>query len=255
MMTRRPLQTRKGFTLVELLVTIAIIAALAAIGFSLAGSMRQKAQMAQAISKLRGLGAGFVAYTSSSGGLLPYEDSPGSDDWITAAKPENNEAWYNALPRQMGAPGVGDLVSTPEEFYNESHPIYIPGAPYPKDDKKLSKPYFAVAMNSRLQRKDEEGIKEQGALASIINPVRTVAFLERGMPGDEKVNKAQTGFSAGPKANPRAFAARHNQRGILVFVDGHAEVRPVSDLIDRGGQIKYPQDDVVWTADPDEDPN
>jgi prepilin-type N-terminal cleavage/methylation domain-containing protein len=33
---------RRGFTLVELLVTIAIIAALSAIGFSLAGSMKER---------------------------------------------------------------------------------------------------------------------------------------------------------------------------------------------------------------------
>ena len=241
--------------MVELLVTIAIIAALSAIGFSLAGSMKEKAHMTQAMAKMRGLGAGLVAYTTSSGGLLPYEDSPGTDDWANAAKPENDEAWYNALPRQMGAPGVGDLQGKEEQFYDKSHPIYIPGAPYPKSDKKLSKPYFAVAMNSRLQRKDEDGVKAQGALASILDPVRTVAFLERGMPGDKKVNKAQGGFSAGPKANARAFAARHNQKGILVFIDGHAEVRPVSDLIERGGSIIYPQLKVVWTPDPDDDPN
>jgi prepilin-type N-terminal cleavage/methylation domain-containing protein len=244
-----------GFTLIELLVTMAIVAALAALAFSLTGAMRQKALMAKATQKLRGLGTALVAYTTNTNGLLPYEDAPGTDDWTNAAKPENDQAWYNALPRQMGAPGVGDLATHPEDFYVESHPIYIDGAPYPKSDKKLSQPYFAVAMNSRLQRKDESGVKKQGTLASILNPVRTVAFLERGMPGDEKVNKAQSGFSAGPKANPRAFAARHNQRGVLVFMDGHIEVRPVSDLIERGGRIKFPQDDVVWTADPDEDPN
>lgn len=245
----------KGFTLIELLVVVAIIIALSAIGFSLAGSMKQKAHMVQATQKLRDLGTAFVAYTSDSNGLLPYEDAPGSDDWTTAADPENSEVWYNALPRQMGSKGVGDLVRTPEEFYDGSYPLFIPGAPYPKSDKKLSKPYFAVAMNSRLQRKDEEGVKEQGTLASIMEPARTVAFLERGMPGDKKVNKAQKSFTAGPKANPRAFAARHNQKGVLVFVDGHCEARPVSDLIERGGMIKYPQLGVVWTMDPDEDPN
>lgn len=244
-----------GFTMVEILVVIALIAALTAIGFSVAGSMRQKAEMAQAMTKLRGLGSGLVAYTSGSGGLLPYEDAPGTDDWQNAAKPEHSEVWYNALPREMGAPGVGDLLGKEEQFYEDGHPIYIPGAPYPKTDKKLANPYFAVGMNSRLQRKDDEGIKEQGTLASILDPVRTVAFLERGMPGDEKVNKAQSGFNAKPKANPTAFAARHNQKGVLVFIDGHAEVRPVSDLIERSGQIKTPQEDVIWTRDPDEDPN
>lgn len=250
------IRNRNGFTQIELLVVIAIVVALSAIGFTVSVSMRQTAELARATQKLHDLGVAFVAYTADSNGLLPYEDSPGPDDWTTAADPENSEAWYNALPRQMGAQGVGDLTRNPEAFYDEQYPIYIPGAPYPKSDKKLAKPYFAVAMNSRLQRKDDEtGIKEQGSLASILEPVRTVAFLERGMPADEKVNKAQKNFSANPKANPRAFAARHNQKGVLVFIDGHAEARPVSDLIERGGMIHYPQLDIVWTPDPDEDPN
>ena len=110
-------------------------------------------------------------------------------------------------------------------------------------------------MNSRLQRRDDDGNKEQGTLASIQQPVNTVAFLERGMPGDKKVSKAQRGFDAGPKANPRAFAGRHNQKGILLFVDGHVEVRPVSDLITRAGRIIFPQEGVIWTRDPELDPN
>jgi hypothetical protein len=81
----------------------------------------------------------------------------------------------------MGFKGVGELGSTPQVFYTDSYPIFIPGAPYPASDKKLGEPYFAVAMNSRLQRKVEDGLKLQGKLALIRNPARTVAFPERGI--------------------------------------------------------------------------
>ena len=252
--TKRTTRLR-GFTLVEVLVCIAIVAGLAVIGISISNSSREKAHLVSANEKLRSLGSALVAYTTDSNGLLPFEDSPGTDDWTTAADPVNSEAWYNALPRQMGFEGVGDLGRSPETFYSDSYPIYIDGAPYPSSDKKLGTPYFAVGMNSRLQRKDDDGIKKQGKLAMIRDPGRTVAFLERGMPGDKKTNKAQKGFDAGPKANPRAFAARHNQKGVLVFIDGHAEMRAVSDLIGKGGLINFPQTTVVWTMDPDEDPN
>ena len=80
-------------------------------------------------------------------------------------------------------------------------------------------------------------------------------FLERGMPGDKKTNPGQRGFDARPKANPRAFAARYNGKGLLVFADGHIEVFAVSDLISSAGNIKVPQTDVIWTNDPDDDPN
>jgi len=251
----RARRTAPGFTLVEMLVCIAIVAGLSVIAISIAKSSRQKAYLVSANEKLRSLGSALVGYTTDTNGLLPFEDSPGTDDWTTAADPANAAAWYNALPRQMGFKPVGELGNSPEMFYADSYPIFIQGAPYPDSEKKFGSPYFAVGMNSRLQRKGEDGIKVQGKLAMIRNPARTVAFLERGMPDDEKVNKAQSGFDAGPKANPRAFAARHNQKGVLVFFDGHAETRAVSDLIGKGGLIVFPQTDIVWTMDPEEDPN
>ncbi len=244
-----------GFTLVEVLVCVAIIAALTAVGFTLNKSSREKAELVGATAKLRSLGGALLTYTSNSNGLLPYEDSPGSDDWTNAADPENSEVWYNVLPELLGSKPVGELGSSPEMFYADSYPTTIPGAPYPSGDKKYREPNFAVAMNSRLQRKGADGLKSQGKIAMIQNPARTVAFLERGMAGDKKVNKAQSGFDSGPKANARAFAARHNQKGLLVFVDGHAEVRAVSDLIGKGGLIHFPQQDIIWTMDPEEDPN
>jgi prepilin-type processing-associated H-X9-DG protein len=241
----------------ELLVAIAIVVVLAAIAFTVMGSMRDNADLARATQKIKNLGEAFVGYTTDSGGLLPYEDAPGSDDWETAAKPEASEAWYNALPRIMGVKTVGQIgEDDPAEFYQESYPLYVPGAPYPKSDKKLKKPLYAIAMNSRLQRRDDDtDEKEQGAIGSIIDPVKTVVFLERGMPGDKKVSPAQRGFDAGPKANARAFAGRHNQKGILLFADGHIEVRSVSELISSSGMIHYPQDRIIWTRDPEDDPN
>lgn len=254
--TRRPRPVIHGFTLMELLVAIAIGMALATITITVVGQMKQRANMVRATEKIHSLGVALVGYTGDTNGLLPYEDAPGTDDWNTASKPENSEVWYNALPERMGYQTVGDMVDKPDLFYEESYPLYVPGAPYPKGDKKFKKPYFAIGMNSRLQRSDDEGRKEQGTLQSIQDPTRTVAFLERGMPGDKKVSGAQRGFSGKPKANPRGFATRHKQKGILLFVDGHTEVYSVTDLVDPSGEIPWnPQRPVVWTRNPKDDPN
>jgi len=244
-----------GWTLVETLITVAIIAILAAIAIPVTTSFKQRAYRARAIEKLQSLGTAFVSYTADSGGELPWEDAPGPDDWQAAADPENEKAWYNALPDLMGAGSLGSHANSPQRMYDDHYPLYLPGAPYPKSNKKLGKPYFAIGMNSRLQRKDDEGIKIRGTLSSIQAPQRTVVFLERGMPGDKKTNPGQRGFDAGAKANPRAFAARYNGKGLLIFADGHVEAFAVSDLISNGGQIVVPQNNVVWTRDPDDDPN
>lgn len=244
-----------GWTLVETLVTVAVLAVLTAIAVPVNKSLKARAYRNQSIGKLKALGTALVTYTTDHGGNLPMEDSPGTDDWQAAADPDNSEAWYNALPELIGSEALGKLADSPERMYEESFPLYLPGAPYPSGDKKLGKPYFAIAMNSRLQRKDDDGIKKPGTLTSIEDPSRTVAFLERGMPGDKKTNPGQRGFDAGPKANARAFAARYNGKGLLVFVDGHVEMFAVSDLISTSGTIAFPQTNVVWTPDPDEDPN
>jgi hypothetical protein len=205
---------------------------------------------------MKALGAAFATYTADRSGLLPFEDSSGTDDWTNAAKTENQEAWYNALPRLMHAPSVGELgVSNPAGFYQENYPLYIPGAPYPGASKRLTMPAFAVGMNSRLQRKDDEGVKKQGRFEQIQEPAKTVVLLERGLPNDKKTMPAQRGFDGSPKANARAFAARHNQKGCLIFADGHAELHSASDLMDSGGTIIVPQRSIVWTLNPDDDPN
>lgn len=246
----------RGFTLIEMLIAMAIAVALAAIAVTLSKSSKAKAQQVVTLSKMKALGTAFSSYTTEKNGLLPYEDSSGTDDWINAAKPENQEVWYNALPKLMNAPSVGEIgAMKPERFYEDSYPLYVPGAKYPGKSSRLGTPTFAIGMNSRLQRKSEEGLKAQGLFAQIMDPAKTVIFLERGMPNDKQAMAAQRGFDGSPKANARAFAARHNQKGILVFADGHAEARAASDLLTKAGGIVTPQTSIVWTLNPDSDPN
>lgn len=248
-------QTR-GFTLIELLIVVALVIALAAIGTSLYRSSKEKANQSAALQKMKSLGAAFITYTVDTNGALPAEDSFGPDDWLNAAKPESQEAWYNALPKLMGAKSVGELgQSNPAEFYEKSYPLHIPGAPYPGPNKRLANPAFAVAMNSRLQRKDEDGMKVTGKLVQIQQPVRTVILFERGLPNDKKTMPAQSGFDGSPKGNAGAFAARHNQKGSLIFADGHAELKSASELLTVAGGIIVPQTSIVWTLNPEDDPN
>ena len=249
---------RAGFTILELLVVVAIILILAALSFQVMKSIHQKANLARATGKISDLGAAFVGYTADSGGLLPMENFSGSGDgWDAAEDPAAQEVWYNALPASMGSRTVGEIseANQPEAFYDDSYPIFVPGAPYPAGEKKYKKPMYAIGMNSRLQRTDDEtGIKERGTLVSIQVPINTVVFLERGMPKDKKIVGSQANFTATPKASPKAFAGRHNQKGLLLFADGHVEVRSVLDLLTPGGEVII-QEGIIWTRDPLNDPN
>jgi type II secretory pathway pseudopilin PulG len=247
--------SRSGWTLVETLVTCAVIAVLAGISYPVYTALRQNSLKADAMQRMGGLATAFVSYTTDNGGNLPLEDATGPDDWTGAANPVNAQAWYNALPPLMSSEPVGSLGNTPELFYAQSYPLYLKGATYPESDKRLRKPFFAVAMNSRLQRKSEDGVKKPGLYVNIKEPSRTVIFLERGLPDEKKSMGVLGPYDGDPKANPRAFVARYNQKGILIFADGHAELHPASDLITTSGLIPFPQTGLVWTNDPAEDPN
>ena len=69
---RRPLPARVGaFTLLEMLVVIAVIAVLTTILFPVLGSVRASAQSARCVSNLRQVGVAIQAYASDNKGTLP----------------------------------------------------------------------------------------------------------------------------------------------------------------------------------------
>lgn len=259
-----PKSLRQGFTLMEVLVVIAIILVLAAIAVPAIETFRMKANKAYSLTKMKDLGAASLAYSAENNGDLPQEDSKGTDSWQNAADPENVRAWYNAIPKQMGRRTVGDFANSPREFYTKDNLLFVPGATYPDEGKKLRQPLFAIAINTKLQRKDPDtGKKAALKTAQIISPTRTALFLDQGLPGEKKEGglaiQQKSNYDGSPKGSAKSFVGRYGGKGFIVFVDGHAEEFAADDLLTETGSFPFPPNTgaggVIWCRTPEEDPN
>jgi prepilin-type N-terminal cleavage/methylation domain-containing protein len=251
---------RQGFTLMEVLVVIAIILVLAAIAVPAIETFKTKANKVESLRRMKDLGAAAMAYTSENNGDLPQEDSKGTDSWQAASEPENVKAWYNAIPKQMNRRTVGDYANSPREFYTKDNILFVPGATYPDPGKRLRQPLFAIAINTKLQRKDpESGKKPALKLAQIVTPSRTALFLEQGLPGEKKDGgtdiQRKSNYDGAPKGSAKSFVGRYGGKGFVVFVDGHVDEFAPDDLLSETGSFPFPPTNVYWCRTPEEDPN
>lgn len=242
----------------EVLVVVAIILVIAAIALPMVAAGKNRADRIFAMNTMKQLGSAAGAYTSQNDGMLPQEDGPGATTWSSVARPEEAQAWYNALPAQLSRKRVADFSSSPQAYYSKENILFLPAAKYPETDRRLAQPLFAIAINSRLQRKDRvTGEKPAVRLSAIAQPSRTVLFLEQGLKKEDKAMPQQPGYDGSPKGSARSFVARYNGFGVVTFIDGHAELLEGKEILESNGLMKFPvpPGDVIWGKTPEEDPN
>jgi prepilin-type N-terminal cleavage/methylation domain-containing protein/prepilin-type processing-associated H-X9-DG protein len=254
-------RTRTGFTLVELLVVIAVIALLAAMVVPALGKAKTQAQRTACLNKLRQWGLALNMYADENGGNTPREsETAGSSlmNWAQVVALDGGDVWYNALPREIRLRAAADFLTHKTAFYSRDALFHCPNAGIPSTAEVDTFVYFSISMNSKLIGSGGTTLP----VTRIKRPSQTVVFLEnRVNKSESKVDPAQTDADLGqPSSFANRFAARHAGRGNLAFADGHAEAFKGPSVVEthagpNRGKAILPQAEIIWTPEPSDNPN
>jgi prepilin-type N-terminal cleavage/methylation domain-containing protein/prepilin-type processing-associated H-X9-DG protein len=271
-MCRRWRGKRNGFTLVELLVVIAVLAILASLLLPALSKSMQAAPRLECASRQKQIAVAFQVYSEDNGGFAPREGynpfgTVSLNNWSQVlGRPspgggyDTDDIWYNALPPYLHAPPATAYFHPDERrrFYERRNIIQCPSAQFPEHARRISYQFalFSVAMNSKLIQPGE-GPRiplnriEQG------DTTRLVLFMENLLEGEKPVHSHQEKKNLGqPSAYANRFSPRHGKGGNLVFADGHVSWFPGYKVVEtnessalKGGPIVPPRE-IQWSINP-----
>ncbi len=215
---------RAAFTLVELLVVMAIIGLLAALAVSALGQARARGQSARCASNLRQWGLALQLYMGDYDECIPRRGQ-GVMPLALINRPED---WFNCLPRYFGSQSYSNLVvqGTPPQAGDISSIFIDPSAKNPGGTYFL--PY---SMNMYLSPWIRP---EQHRLPEIPKPEQ-LAFMADASGKYSSTVPSQLGYTV---------LARHAGRANVVFVDGRVDSFSGEYL---GGGVGEPtRPDIRW---------
>jgi prepilin-type N-terminal cleavage/methylation domain-containing protein/prepilin-type processing-associated H-X9-DG protein len=230
-----------GFTLVEMLVVIAVISILAALLFPVFAAAREKARQTTCLSNLRQLTIGIIQYTDDYNGRMPCAyygdygidtDHDQRDGWIYYSQFVSS---YN------GNLGSADFDVTLGSIYPYvgSKQVYV----CPDDGEgRITGDSFAI--NSCV-----EGAKAGSAffvigklLAQLNNPSGMMLLGEEGDgSANGSTNDGYLDFNYAPGGFD-TISDRHNGGSNLSFVDGHTRWLPANAMHAVGVQTGEPNE-------------
>jgi prepilin-type N-terminal cleavage/methylation domain-containing protein/prepilin-type processing-associated H-X9-DG protein len=220
-----------GFTLLELMVTVSIIALLAAILLPAIMQSRATTRRAACLSNLRQWTLAVRMYADAHSGRLPYR---GQGIQVTTRLNDVRD-WINAIPQFAESPSYWDLVTAdtrpkPSETTIWMCPDAEPLDPLPP--KLDPKTFFAYGMNMALSAP----VNVRFDSIDKVGPLQTMVFMADGMGAYTSVI---------PSKNDYSPIARHVGKTVnIAFLDGRVESYLGDDVGCRVGDPKRP--DIVW---------
>ena len=216
---------RSAFSLVELLVSIAVICLLAALVFPLLKSVKARQDAAVCASNLHQIGVGMYLYAQDNGGTLPLID------YWRAQDPSQRQGihWYTATAPYLGLEDHGlDAIWQCPPIRSQR----------PEGDRDQERPDYAL--NADLSLDQERGVAVPLRLSLLNDPGKKVMLFcsARRYSSYQRSLIAALGSGVGwgdhveVFANQSHFCQIHNGRANVLFADGHVEPKTFPEIND-----------------------
>jgi len=192
----------QAFTLVGLLVVIAIMAVLAALLLPVLANSKEKARSAQCVNNLRQWGLAFQMYADDHDDFLPRRGQ-GVQMLAQINRPED---WFNALPPYFGLSSFQEMISNNVTPAAHTQSVFI----CPTADDPRGTYFLPYGMNMNLC---PWNLPVATKFSEVVQPSYVVAMADA--PGQYA--------STYPSAQPYSVVARHAARVNLLFLAGQVQ--------------------------------
>ncbi len=207
---------KQGFTLVEILVVIAIVVLLAALIFPVFNRARNAARTATCASNLKQIGLAFRLYTEDYRGLHPA--------FMPVTNPDCG--WAEKIYPYTRSTAV---FSCPSYEYGE----FRPGCPASKPTNDSGHPWYN--WDGSYNFNILVGPSRRFSDTRIRNPSATILFCDGQGDVTDYGTLVGSNFVNGVPIDPRDFSDlgdRHNYGSNAAYADGHVKWRSYEDLLD-----------------------
>jgi prepilin-type N-terminal cleavage/methylation domain-containing protein len=219
-----------AFTLVELLIVIAILAILCSLLLPSLSRTGSKAAAAQCISNLRQWGLAYRQYADDNKDFLPRRGQGVQPLGLI----DRSDDWFNALTSYFGSQPYQQLFAANQKFQARAKSVFVcPAAIDPGSTHFL--PY---GMNMNLS---PWILPKAAKITEVVRPLQVVAMADA--PGPYS--------STYPSSKPYSVIARHLGRVNLLFLTG--QVNSFSATYVGCGVGDPERDDVRWLTGTDSD--
>lgn len=207
------MKTSPAFTLVELLVVMALLAVLAAVASAGYQRARDTSHATRCLATMRQLGSAIQLWSADRNGEWPRSSH--------SAFAARSHGWPREILPYLGAP---DGRLTPEVRRKYFH--------CPSDSRTNGSSYgLNVFLELDPASDDYAGApRTWRRAASLPAPGRTILLAE--IKSESSADHVMAHFWSGPTAGSEVAAERHHGRSNFVFADGHAALLAIEDTYD-----------------------